>query len=1017
MRSLKFRRVGFGLALLGLVGAITLVSATRGRLVHRFVIEALRTRGVPAHATIEAIGADGVVARNVTLGDPAHPDLTASRASLALGWTGLLPHLTAVRLVRPILHARIDAGGRITLGTLDHLRAPPDGTPGRLPDLDLAIDEGRLIIATPYGPLAASLSGDGNPAHSFTGHLRLAPATLTIARCRVPLTSGDLALGARARTGTVAGALDLGALDCHGLAAASARVALALAIPDPLTHAQGRIELALALPAMAAVRANRATATFDGSVGPTHVLGDVRANAQHLAYHEWAAAAAAIAGHLDFSPSQAPPVVAGRATLQHAALAWPSRARLAQPTPGLAATPLGPLEAAARAALARAASDFDVFANVSLNRRPNTLYNKIEVRAGSGAQATYRQGVDVTSITVTGGGLPTAHIALSAAPTLFGRANVAAFETRSAHLAAAEIAFARTGDRITIAGPLLLDGPLGPGRVEGLAIPAADFRITLAPAIKLTPARCLAVTARRLIEPRYTLTNAITTLCPAAGPTLAIAPNGKLSGHFTAPALSADGIFGTTPFAIATGPIAVALSGTDAAAIVTASAAPLHLTAYLHSGPRPMDVAHLTATARQTAAGWSFVGHMKDGALPGLPVAVTALAGDWALTTADTLTLVHGIGRIVDPLSRPRFAPLAMGDLALAYANGVASGCATLALGATNATVATLTGRYRLADSTGTLDMTSALTFAPQLQPYQISARARGVIENVAGGATASAHLAYRAGQIGGDATLALDHLSFATAALGPVTAVTGTLRLPRLPTVVSAPAEFTIGAINPGVLVEHGTARIQLLAPTQIRIDRLAFPFAGGTLRLNPITLDTDVPERRFTLAAQGLDFAQFLQRLDFKNLDATGTFDGVLPLILTDKGGRIAHGHLEARAPGGRIRYVGALGPNLPAAANLAFDALKSMRYRSLTIGIDGDLDGDLVTDIRFTGENEAAIATGKRLPKLGPGVPFRFGVTVRAPFRRLLGTASSLEDVTPLIQQAQPSPLTPPSPPKAH
>lgn len=1017
MRSPVLRRVGFGLALLGLVGAVTLLWATRGRLAHRFVIDALRARGVPANATIEAIGPEGLATRNLVLGDPSHPDLTAARADIALGWTGLVPHLAAVRLLHPVLHARIDARGRITLGTLDHLRAPPDGTPNRLPDLGLAIDEGRLVLATPYGPLTGSLSGDGNPARRFTGRLRLAPATLTIAGCRVPLVSGDFALGARARAGTIVGTLDLGALDCHGMTAGSARTALALALPDPLTRADGRITVALAVPAIAGGSADRMTATFDGSVGATRIYGDVRANARRLAYQEWTAGAAALAGHLDFNPSREPPVGAGRATVEHAALAGPSRARLAQPTPGLAATPLGPLEAATRAALARAASDFDASADVSLNRRSSRPYNNIEVHAASGARATYRRGIDDTSIAVAGGGLPTASIALSAAPTLLGRANLAAFDARSAHLAATTIAFARMGERITIAGPLLLDGPLGPGRVEGLAIRAADVAITLAPAVTLTAARCLAVTARRLIEPRYTLTNAITTLCPAAGPTLAIAANGALSGRFTAPALSAHGIFGTTPFALATGPVAVALSGTDTAAIVTTSAAPLHVTGNLQSGLRPFDIARLTATARQTAAGWSFAGHIEDGALPGLPVAVAALAGDWALTPADTLTLTHGTGRIVDPLPRPRIAPLAISDLTLAYANGVTIGHLTLALAATNATLATLSGRYRLADSTGTLDTTSALTFTPKLQPYQISERARGVIENVAGRATATAHLAYADGQITGDATLALDHLSFATAALGPVTAVTGTLRLPHLPTVASNPAEFTIGAINPGILVEHGAARIQLLSPTRIRIDRLAFPFAGGTLAMAPLTLDTTVPERRFTLAAQHLDLAQFLQRLDLKNLDATGTFDGTLPLVLTDKGGRIAHGHLEARAPGGRIRYVGALGPNLPAAAKLAFDALKSMRYRSLAIGVDGDLDGELVTDIRFTGENEAAIATGKRLPKLGPGVPFRFGITVRAPFRRLLGTASSLEDVTPLIDRARLEPLTPPSPAKSH
>ena len=64
----------------------------------------------------------------------------------------------------------------------------------------------------------------------------------------------------------------------------------------------------------------------------------------------------------------------------------------------------------------------------------------------------------------------------------------------------------------------------------------------------------------------------------------------------------------------------------------------------------------------------------------------------------------------------------------------------------------------------------------------------------------------------------------------------------------------------------------------------------------------------------------------------------------------------------------------------------------------------DGELVTQLRFAGTNETpATLGGGPLPIRATGLPFRFNVTVRAPFRALLGTASSFNDVRPLIRPA--------------
>ena len=150
--------------------------------------------------------------------------------------------------------------------------------------------------------------------------------------------------------------------------------------------------------------------------------------------------------------------------------------------------------------------------------------------------------------------------------------------------------------------------------------------------------------------------------------------------------------------------------------------------------------------------------------------------------------------------------------------------------------------------------------------------------------------------------------------------------------------------------------------------------------------------------LEIEGLEAAQFVQRMELENLSATGVFDGTLPLIFDrDGNGRIEGGHLQSRG-GGNVSYVGALTyKDLSTMANMAFDALRSLDYQGMTIDMNGPLTGEIVTRVRFDGVSQGAGAKHNFITRQVGKLPFRFIVTVTAPFYKLITTVKSMYDPT--------------------
>ncbi|MET0251653.1 MAG: YdbH domain-containing protein, partial [Novosphingobium sp.] len=220
---------------------------------------------------------------------------------------------------------------------------------------------------------------------------------------------------------------------------------------------------------------------------------------------------------------------------------------------------------------------------------------------------------------------------------------------------------------------------------------------------------------------------------------------------------------------------------------------------------------------------------------------------------------------------------------------------------------------------------------------------------------------------------------------------------------------------------------RFALLPGRVFRLDSATWPFLGGTLSLAPTELRLGASElRRYELVIEGLDAARFLERLELGNIAATGVFDGRLPLVFaaapasgqvgaavgtvlgigtpegagvaaaTPGSGRIEGGLLVSRPPGGNVSYVGDLTyRDLSPMANFAFQTLRSLDYRHMTIAMDGALEGEMITRVRFDGVRQGAAAQRNILTRTLAKLPIQMNVNVRAPFYQLVSSTKALYD----------------------
>jgi hypothetical protein len=995
------------LPLLVIVGAVLLaVWLQRDRIAENVIDNYLRSNHVHATYKIEHIGGNEQVLGHIVVGDPLRPDLTVEQAMVVIRFRFGLPRIARVVLVKPRLYGTY-LHGKLSFGALDSLIFQPQKPPRpfALPDLSLDLQDGRALLETDHGRVGIEAEGKGYLRGGFAGTLAATAPHLVFGDCRLAGATLYGAIGIDAERPTFDGPLRLRSLDCGAGSTqlSEAAVKAQLKMDRDFAGGDGTISgnaraLKIAGAAADALRLNgnlsfrdgELTASYDteaiGMAHPQARLGRLTASGSVRAGDgfKW------VRVETDFKGSGLQPGVALDAALGKVADSGGD-------------TLLGAVLRKIRGALRHEANGSSLMGEASWSKTgavTSLVIPQASVTGGSGepllALSRFQYGNSPGGVPRIAGNIATGgpdlpqiegQIEQQGAKGFGARLAIATYQVQGGSIAVPSLALVSKDGRIGFAGRSILRGDLAGVRADGLLLPLSGYWSRAAGLAMWR--ECTSLTFDSLHFADLTLQRHGLTVCPAKGRPILHYGSAGLKIAAGVPSLDVGGTLGQTPIAIRSGPVGIAYPGTMTARQLLVTLGP-------RATATTFAVNNLTAQIGKTVAG-RFSG--TDVKLFSVPMDIVEASGAWDYG-GGRLHIGNGAFRLVDRQKPPRFEPLVSRGATLSLQNNVITADADLRLPNGGPEVTQVAVRHDLANGRGHADLTvPGIKFGKGLQPKQLSPLALGVVANVAGTVTGTGRIDWDEKDVTSSGKFSSDSLDFA-AAFGPVKGASGTVVFTDLLGLTTAPDQvIKVASVNPGIEVTDGEISFQLSKGQLLTVNRGNWPFMGGTLTMRPVTLNLGISEQRtYILDITGLDAAQFVQHMDLENISATGVFDGQVPLIFDPDGnGRIEGGHLQSRG-GGNVSYVGDLTyKDLSTMANMAFDALRSLDYQGMTVNMDGPLTGEIVTRVRFDGVSQGESAKKNFITRRIGKLPFRFVVTITAPFYQLITNIRSMYDPT--------------------
>ena len=1006
------------LALLLIVGLWIARRPIASEILHRQFEE----RGVRATYQLERVGLRTQVVRDLVIGDPKNPDLSARYALIQLRW-GLTGSVSVYRIVaRGVRLKGKVVNGRVVWGDVSKMMPPPSNKPFALPNIVADVADTSISIQTPFGNLGFAVAGSGNLSGGFKGRLATSSPGLDLGRCRVWALRAFTNVRVVARRPQVEGPLVARQFACpaSNILLDTPRFDLDSSFSESFTSFDGTARVATQRVVAGANGLAGMTGNVSFTGSPQTVYGRIEAAAQRSRLGPIYADRTRIDGRYLIGAKAGTLSLVAKYGAENANLAPSVLAGVTDPLAAASGTPVGPIATAMGNAIKGFARKFDASGEITMVNFPGGGAARIEttdVRAGTGARVRVSGGDGVTYywpaarlridalIETAGGGLPTGRILLRQprdGGPMSGEARFAPYQVGASRLALDPIRFqAGAGGATTFNTAATLDGPFPDGRVQALRLPLNG---RLGPGSNFAVGNgCLVASWRFFQYSNLKLGPTRLPVCPI-GPAIVTQSAGgsmRIAASLNNPRLA--GQIGSAPLTLQ------ASSGR----LVDRQFSFANLGARIGKPEAPvaLDAARLQGTFSGSGISGTFGGGKAT--IGEVKLLFADADGRWRFHNGGLA--VNGGLTVSDLTPEARFYPLRSNDFQLTLKDDNIRAGGTLVHPASGTRITDVTIRHTLSTGNGqaVLDVPS-LTFGQGLQPEELTRLTEGVIALVQGTVQGRGEINWRGdGTVTSTGDFSTAGMDFA-APFGPVSGLKTSIHFTDLLNLETSPNQTAnVASINPGILVENGVIRYQLLANQLVKVERGEWPFMGGKLILQETVLNFGRPTaKRLTFEVQGFDAKMFIDSLGFQGIQITGSFDGVLPMIFDENGGRIVGGRLDSRPPGGEFNYTGTA-PKAGMAVGLTFDLLSNIRYQSMIIRLDGDLAGEFAT--RFTINDVSLGNKGGFIAGIVRGafkkVPMRVNLNIHGPFRALIQMAKGMKDPTSVIAPVLPFPLDTP------
>ncbi|WP_373185636.1 YdbH domain-containing protein [Halopseudomonas sp.] len=211
----------------------------------------------------------------------------------------------------------------------------------------------------------------------------------------------------------------------------------------------------------------------------------------------------------------------------------------------------------------------------------------------------------------------------------------------------------------------------------------------------------------------------------------------------------------------------------------------------------------------------------------------------------------------------------------------------------------------------------------------------------------------------------------------------------------------LTLETLDPGVAMGplsvdlRYAAHLERLLAGLLRIEHAQVQVLGGQVLVEPAVLNLSSASHALVLDIRGVELDRLFAAYPAEGLEGRGTLDGRLPVTLVDGELVIEEGELDARAPGGFLKYRSEKLKNLAESApgmRQVAQALDDFHYDLLAADVTYREGGILVLGLELQGRN----------PAVQDGRPIHLNIRLEEDIPALLASLQLSGKVSEVIQE---------------